>query len=60
MKELLSGLKSAKQELLEQFESCVNDEDLFIRGKAFCTQPELKRLTRLIEDCENCSAELLK
>ena len=56
MKRFHCGLKNAEKKLEEQFENLLKSEDVFMRGKAFIMQSELKRIRRLLLSCHWVSA----
>ena len=55
MQRFHSGLKNAEKKLEEEFERLVKSEDLFTRGKAFIMQSNIKRIQRLLLDCQSFS-----
>ena len=51
MKRFEAGLRSNKEILEEVFEKDHKSENILLRGKAYIMQTEIKRLARLLDDC---------
>lgn len=54
MRRFESGLEAAKEKLEEVFDKDHKSDDFLVRGKAFIIQSEIRRLDRLLDDCNVC------
>jgi hypothetical protein len=51
MKRFHCGLMDAKKKIEEQSENLLQIDDVFVRGKAFITRSESRRINRLLQHC---------